>query len=135
MAEIALKRLASQIRLVVSDALQNRLADPRLERIASITRVEVTADLSFADVCISVMGTEGQQRGFMSAMNSAHGKIQRLVAKNLRTRICPILRFHLDESLKRGFETIQLIDKAMAEDAQRPADHEPSNQTQSEDEQ
>lgn len=135
MAEIALKRLASQIRLVVSDAIQNRLADPRLERIASITRVEVTADLSFADVCISVMGTEGQQRGFMSAMDSAHGKIQRLVAKNLRTRICPILRFHLDDSLKRGFETIQLIDKAMADAPDQPAGPDAANDNDSEDEQ
>jgi ribosome-binding factor A len=119
MAKIGLQRLASQIRLVVSDAMQKKLSDPRLERMASITRVEITADLSFADVSISVMGTESQQRAYMRAMDTAHGVFQRLVAKNLRTRTCPTLRFHLDQSIKRGFETLELIEKSMAERAQR----------------
>lgn len=111
--------MGSQIRLVVSDAMQKKLSDPRLERMASITRVEITADLSFADVSISVMGTESQQRAYMRAMDNAHGVLQRLVAKNLRTRTCPTLRFHLDQSIKRGFETMELIEKSMAERAQR----------------
>jgi ribosome-binding factor A len=104
---------------VISSAIQKKLSDPRLERMASITRVEVTDDLSFADVSISVMGTESQQRAYMRAMNNAHGVLQRLVARNLRTRTCPTLRFHLDQSIKKGFETLQLIEKSQAERAER----------------
>jgi len=119
MANIGLKRLESQIRLVISEAMRKKLADPRLERMASITRVELTADMSFADVSVSVMGTESQQRAFMRAMGQAHGVLQSLVARNLRTRTCPTLRFHLDQSIKKGFETLQLIEKSEAERAER----------------
>ena len=115
MAKITVKRLASQIRLIVSDALQNRLSDPRLERLASVTRIEVSADLSFADVYISVMGTDRQQGTYMKALDHAHGHVQSLVARKLRTRTCPTVRFHLDQSIKKGIETIRLIDQAMSQ--------------------
>lgn len=115
MARIGLRRLESQIRLVISSTLQTKLADPRLEQLASITRVELSPDLSFANVHISVMGSDGQQRAYMSALNSAHGVLQRRLAGKLRTRTCPTIRFHLDQSLKTGSETIRLIDKAMDE--------------------
>lgn len=115
MHEIGLKRLESQIRLIISDGMQKKLSDPRLERMASITRVELTLDLSFANVYISVMGTEGQQKTFMHAMDSAHGMLQKMVAKKMRTRNCPTLRFHLDQSIKQGLRTVQMIDKSMEE--------------------
>jgi len=111
--------LESQIRLVISEAMRKKLSDPRLELMASITRVEITADLSYADVNFSIMGTDSQQRAFMRAMDRAHGILQGLVAKNLRTRTCPTLRFHLDQSLKRGFETMQVIEKSKAARAER----------------
>jgi ribosome-binding factor A len=127
MANIGLQRLASQVRLVVSDGLRKKLSDPRLERMASITHVEITPDLSFADVSISVMGTESQQRAFMRGLDHAHGVLQRMVGKNLQTRTCPTLRFHLDQSIKKGFETMQLIEKSMAERAQREGTRETSS--------
>jgi len=113
-AGIGLKRLESQIRFLISDALQNRLSDPRLEQIASVMRVEVSPDLSFADIYISVMGSSGQQKAYLRALQGAHGKLQSLVAKPLRTRVCPTLRFFLDQSIKKSLETGQLIDRAVA---------------------
>ena len=115
MARVGLQRLASQVRLVISDAIQNKLSDPRLERIASVTRVELSPDLSFADIYISVMGTESQQKVYMKGLAHAHGVLQSLVARKLRTRTCPSVRLHLDQSLKKGFETIRMIDQAMEE--------------------
>jgi ribosome-binding factor A len=87
--------------------------------MASIVRVELSRDLSFADVSISVMGTEAQQRAYMKGMERAHGLLQKMVARNLRTRTCPTLRFHLDQSIKKGFEVMSLIDKSEAERAER----------------
>ena len=112
-------RLESQIRLIISNALQTKLSDPRLDRIASVTQVELTADLSFADVYISVMGNDSQQRTFMRGLEHAHGVLQRMVAKNLQTRVCPTLRLHLDQSIKKGFETMKLIDKSIRERQER----------------
>ena len=56
------------------------------------------------------------------------GLVQRLVARELPIRQCPRLSFHLDECIKKGAETIQLIEETMAETHQRgpadPPDHD-----------
>ena len=93
----------------------HHLSDPRVSPLTSITNVKVTGDLRHAELLISVMGTEGQQRATMAGLNSAHGYLQTLVAKNLSTRQCPTLRFTLDDSIKQGIATLRLIDEAMAE--------------------
>ena len=120
------KHLEAVVRLVVSNALQNRMSDPRLNVMASVTRVELSRDMSFAQVYISVMGSEGQQRAFMQALQGAGGLIQSMVAHKLATRTCPTLKFYLDQSLKKGFETIQKIEAAMAQLAQRTGVKDPS---------
>lgn len=103
------------IREVVSDAISNRLNDPRIEPLTSITRVEVTADLEFAKVWVSVMGEEPAQRKTLAGLRSAVGYMQKLVAHALSIRTCPRLSFHLDQSIKKGEETLRLIEQVMAE--------------------
>jgi len=109
------ERVANVVRAVVGDAITNKLSDPRIEPITSVTRVEVSMDLEHARVFISVMGPPASQRRTMKGLASALGYIQTLVARQLPIRQCPQLTFHLDESIKRAAETIQLINETMAE--------------------
>ena len=108
-----LEKVASEVRAVVGDAITNRLSDPRISPFASVTRVSVSGDFSVADVYVSVMGEEGEQRKTLAGLKHARGHLQGLVAKRLRTRQCPAIRFHLDDSIKRGMETIRAIDDVM----------------------
>jgi len=109
------ERIANVVREVVSDAIANKLSDPRIAPFASVTRVDMSADLEYAKVWISVLGEEPVQRRTIAGLKSAAGLVQRMLAKGLSLRHCPRLSFHLDESIKRGAETIRLIDAAMAE--------------------
>ena len=109
------ERVASVIQRVVGDALTHRLSDPRLSPLTSVTRVEVSGDLQFAKVRVSVMGSEPEQRKTMAGLNSALRFVQSLVARELQTRVCPRLSFHLDPSIKGALETNRLIDESMAE--------------------
>lgn len=109
------ERVATVVRAVVSDAIASKLSDPRIEPLSSVTRVEVSGDLEHAKVYISVMGTESAQRKTLAGLQSAAGVVQRMLARELSTRVCPRLSFHLDESIKRSIETVRLIDEAMAE--------------------
>jgi ribosome-binding factor A len=118
------EKVASMIRRVIGEAIMHHLNDPRVSPLTSITTVKVTGDLKHADVLISVMGTEGQQRATMAGLNSAHGYLQTLVAKSLSTRQCPTLQFTLDDSIKQGIVTLRLIDEAMAELAQTERDRD-----------
>ena len=116
------ERIASVVQQVVGEAITMRLSDPRISRLASVTRVEVSKDLGYADVYISVMGEDVDARTTLRGLEAAHGKVQGMVADALPIRQVPILRFRLDESLKKGFETIQLIEKSMEEIRQREAE-------------
>jgi ribosome-binding factor A len=100
---------------VVSDAIANRVSDPRIIRLTSVTRVELSADLKLADVYVSVMGSENESRTTMRGLQSARGMIQSRLAKRLSTRQCPSIRFHLDKGIKIGIETIRMLDEVIGE--------------------
>ncbi len=122
-------RLASVVRNVVSDTITNRVSDPRIHRFTSVTRVELSADLKFADVYVSVMGTDAQARTTMKGLESARGMVQSRLARRLTTRQCPLVRFHLDMGIKLGIETIRRLDEEFAHDrdAQMEADDDGSD--------
>jgi ribosome-binding factor A len=113
-------RIAHIVRDVVSDAISNRLSDPRIHRFTSITRVEVSPDLKMAHVYVSVMGTEAEGATTMRGLESARGAIQTRLARSLDLRQCPMLTFHLDLGLKKAAEIIKQIDAAMAEARPQP---------------
>lgn len=120
------ERVAHVIRDVVSDAITNRLSDPRIHRLTSVTRVEVTPDLMYAAVFVSVMADDSVARRTMSGLHSARGLVQKLVAERLDLRRCPVLRFELDTGIKKGFEIIRELDRLQAE---RTAQTPPSSET------
>jgi len=109
------ERVASVVQQVVSEAIAQKLSDPRIAAMTSVTRVEVSHDLEHAKVFVSVMGDEAVQRRTMQGLKSAAGMVQKLLAGELPIRQCPHLSFQLDESIKRAAETYRLIDEAMAE--------------------
>jgi ribosome-binding factor A len=106
----------------VADAIQTRLSDPRIPPITSVTRVEVTADLALARVYVSVMESDARRALCLAALKRSAGHLRWLLGRQLRTRKVPALEFHLDDSVRGSFETVQLIDRVMAELDGPPAD-------------
>ncbi len=115
------RRVASIIREVVSEALVTELDDPRVAFV-TVTGVEVSADMRVADVRVSVMGEPKQQKACLRAIRHAHGRVQERAADALAMKFCPVLRFHLDDSVKRSVSLSALIAKARAEDEAARAD-------------
>ncbi|MBN2317141.1 MAG: 30S ribosome-binding factor RbfA, partial [Sedimentisphaerales bacterium] len=91
------EKVARVVKEAVSDAVMNRLNDPRIEGFVSITRVEVTADLRIANVYISVFGKNpaSQNRTF-EAINHARSRIQSFLAGRIQSKFCPVLHFYTD---------------------------------------
>ncbi|HPF39574.1 MAG TPA: 30S ribosome-binding factor RbfA [Phycisphaerae bacterium] len=104
------ERISNFIREIVSDAIANRINDPRVHRFTSVTRVELSPDLRLANVYVSVMGSESDGRTSIRGLESARGMIQTRVAKQINMRQCPLLRFHLDVSFKKAIDTIRTLD-------------------------
>ena len=109
------ERVGSLIRRILAEELQRRIVDPRLERMTSITRVEVSPDLSVAKVFVSVMSTPAKQKLSLQALRSASGRLRHAVGEQFQARTVPELIFKLDESMQKAAETIALIDRTLAE--------------------
>ncbi|TWT43759.1 Ribosome-binding factor A [Phycisphaerae bacterium RAS1] len=130
-----LQRIASVVRSVVAEAIQRRLNDPRIEPLTSITRVEITPDLTLARVYVSVMAPEARRKLTVTALSRAAGRIRTLLAEHLTMRTIPRVEFHLDDSLRRGLETLAAIDEAMAEIEAKPPAEAPTGRPADEAEQ
>jgi len=105
---------------ILADAIQNRLSDPRIPAITSITRVEVSEDMSVARVFVSVMEREAQRSLCLTALRSAARRLRRMVGDEVRLRRVPVLDFRLDDALRQSIVTIEAIDRAMEELGERP---------------
>jgi ribosome-binding factor A len=110
------QRVASVIRHLVSEALIVELNDPRMSFVVTVTGVDVSADMRFADVRVSVLGGPKEQEDCLRGIRHAHGRLQAKVAEALDMKFCPILRFHLDQSVKRSIAVSAIIRQALAED-------------------
>lgn len=119
------ERIGNLIRNVVADGIRTRLSDPRIEPLTSITRVEVSPDLSVAKIFVSVYATPERREACYQALRRASGRLRSLVADEVRMRSAPRLEFKLDESIQRSFETVQALDAVLgprAADAADPAE-------------
>jgi ribosome-binding factor A len=98
----------------LSDLMRLRMKDPRIG-FASITSVEVTKDLSYAKVFVSVMGSPEEQRDTMRGLRHASGFLRHELAQLLTIRHVPELTFELDESIARGARVIELLNQVSEE--------------------
>jgi ribosome-binding factor A len=102
------------IREVVSSAILFELRDPRIKNV-TVLGAEVSPDLRYAAVRISVMGDEKAASLTMHGLESARGFLQSKVAEYIKSRYTPELRFVLDDGIKRSIEASQLIRAVLPE--------------------
>lgn len=122
-----IERVASLIRTILAEAIQTRLNDPRIPAITSITRVEIAADFSVARVYVSVMASDAGRRTCLRALQSSAKHLRWMLGGELSLRKTPTLDFRLDESLRHGFETVQIIERAMEALDDEPEEEELDN--------
>ena len=101
-------KAAEAIREVVAMSILTDIKDPRV-RDATITRVEVSGDMRYAKVYVSVMGDENKEKLTLRGLQSAAGFLQTKCAKRIDTRYTPRLQFQVDEGVKKSVEVTQLL--------------------------
>ena len=104
-------QLSSVIIHELSDLMRTRMKDPRIG-FASITDVELTNDLRFAKVFVSVLGSPEEQRASLQALVHGSGFLRRELAQRLSIRHVPEITFRLDESIARGARVMELLNEA-----------------------
>lgn len=111
-----INRISEEVKKVVSQLLYNGLKDPRIKEMTSITRVEVTRDLSYAKIYVSVLGDENEKKETIEGLNSAKGYIRKEIGSNIDLRHSPEPVFYLDQSIEQGIYMSKLIDSVSKKD-------------------
>lgn len=110
------QKVSRSIKETVSDAILNRLSDPRIEGFVSVTKVDISPNLKTADVYLSIFGgDEKSQNKTFTAIKHATPKIQSILAGRLTSKFCPSLHFKIDENLKKTMETMKIINEVVSE--------------------
>jgi ribosome-binding factor A len=109
-------RVAKLIQVTVGHIILERMNDPRIDPAkVSVTRVEVSEDMTHAKVYCSVMGSDAEQRKAMRGLQHAAGRIQDLMMQRVNLRFTPVLQFVSDVQFKKSLTTLALIQQAMEE--------------------
>jgi ribosome-binding factor A len=107
------QRVADLLQKALAQILLQDMTDDRF-RLVTITSVNVTRDLSYAKVYVSVLMDEEEKiKQTVAALNRSVKALRYSLAREVDMRVIPELRFVYDESTAHGFRLSMLIDSAV----------------------
>ena len=109
MAKKRTVRLNSLLKEVISDVIRKDVRNPHINALLTVTRVDITNDLHYAKVYISVIGTDVQKEETLVALQSAAGFIAVNASKQVVMRYFPQLTFKLDDSVDKHMRIESLL--------------------------
>lgn len=99
MAGFKINRVTSDIKLALSDILRE-VKDPRISKLLSIVKLDVSGDMSYAKVYVSAIEGKDKTEESVKALKGAAGYIRRELGARLKLRKVPELRFVADNSIE-----------------------------------
>ena len=112
------QRLGEQIKRDLALLIQRELKDPRIGMV-TVNFVDLSKDLSYADVSVTALVTDDSDQKIIESLtilNEASSFLRMELGRALKVRKVPHLRFHYDDSLKRGARINALIRQALQSD-------------------
>ena len=104
-------RIAAEIMRETERNIREDVSDPRTDCMFSITHVDVTRDLRYAKIFVSIYEAE-KREPMMKALKSAAGFIRHNLG-NLQLRYTPELLFELDTTIEYGVHIAGLINQVI----------------------
>ncbi len=108
MAGYKINRITSDIKVMLSEILRE-IKDPRVSKLLSVVKVDVSGDLSYATVYISAIEGAEKTAESVKALKGAAGYIRRELGARMSLRKVPELRFVADNSIEKSTEISQII--------------------------
>lgn len=108
MAFDRIDRISEEVRKALDKIIREDVKDPRVNGTWSITRAEVTRDLRYCKVRVSVLEEE-KRADLMKALKSASGFIRRELSHEVDLRYTPELIFESDTNIEYASHIDQLL--------------------------
>ena len=104
-------RINSEVQREMSSIIREDLKDPRIHPMTSVMAVEVTPDLKFAKIFVSVLGNDEEKEKTMEGLKKSASLARHQLAKRMNLRNTPELTFVLDTSIEYGVTMSKKIDE------------------------
>lgn len=112
-------RISEEVRREVDRIIREDVRDPRVTGTWSVTRVDVTRDLRYAKVYVSMLEDDARAP-MLKALKSAAGYVRRILSKALNLRYTPELLFESDTSIAYGAHISEILADVLPKDEELP---------------
>lgn len=114
-------RISEEVRRELDAIIREQLHDPRIKGTFSITRAEVTRDLRYAKVHVSIL-EEADRAPMMAALKNAAGFVRHELGRRMIIRYAPEILFELDHNIEYGVHIATLLKQVQPEVETHDAD-------------
>jgi len=125
------ERLQQAIKQELSKILLEDMNDERL-KFVTITDVELSDDQKYLKVYFSTMPGKNSEQ-ILQSLERVKGYVSGEVARTLRLRFAPEIKFELDNSIERGVRMVKLLEDLEKKDELKedePHEDEPTDHTE-----
>ena len=115
------ERVAEAIKEEVSLIIQREVKDPRIGFL-TVTAVELSADLRYAKIFVSVYGSQKERTKSLRGLQSATRFIRREIGQRVQLRYTPEIVFKWDASIEKGAHIEDLLRQVGLDDHKQQSD-------------
>ena len=109
MSAIRSDRINEEVKKTLS-AIIREMKDPRISPMTTLTGAEVTKDLKYAKISVSVYDKDDAVRqGTVDALNHAAGFLAHELGQRMLIRRVPSLKFRLDDSIAYSIHISEIL--------------------------
>jgi ribosome-binding factor A len=123
MGKVRSNRISEEVKRELANIIQMELKDPRVRGLLSITGVQVTGDLRYAEVFVSYYGSKEEQKEVLETLKKAAGFIRNELGKRVRLRFVPELIFKADNSMEHGAKISAILTQISREEEEDNGRH------------
>lgn len=115
-------RAAEIIQRETAEILDRKIRDPRMAMMVTVTRVDVSEDLRYAKIYVSVLGGQEEKELAFRLLRRARRFIRSQLAGCIDLRVAPEISFALDESAENYIRIDSVLKQIHEEDQDRGKD-------------
>ena len=108
-------RISQEVHKAIDSIIRDELNDPRIGGTWSIVRCEVTRDLRYCKVRVSIL-EEDLRKDMMAALKKAAGFIRRELGRRVDLRYVPEILFELDTNIEYAAHINALLKEHISHD-------------------
>lgn len=105
-----INRINEEVKKEVSTIIRE-LKDPRISEMTSVVGADVTKDMKYCKIFVSVLGGEDEQNGTIKGLKNAAGFVRKEIGARLGLRYTPEVIFTLDHSIEHGAHINEILSK------------------------